>query len=445
MPNILNRKSLIAYALPSAGLSMMGFMLATYVPTFFQKVTGLSLATIGLVFMLMRLWDAVIDPVIGSFSDRTRSRWGRRKPWIALGTPFLLVMLYFFCFPPASAGLVYISVVTFLFYIALTLVQIPYLSWGAELSRDYSERMRITGFREAATMVGVLLATSIPLLVLAGTNPEIEDIVRVFAASILILLPLGIVVALSMAPQAPEVTGAQTPGLWASLSVIKKNKPFMTILLAMFFIWVGGGIYNALSFFVAVNGLDLPPANFLWFVFVQYLVGLIFLPLHIWVGNRIGKHRALLFVGLSYFVVLPLFYLVEPGNFNQAMLVYVLKGAVTASIWILPPALVADAVENGMLEGSGDDAGLYMSLYFFIQKAAMALGVGLAFPLAQASGFDPQAMGPEANVSGLLKVALLMSGVVAIPAVFLLFNYPIDEKRHAEIRDELRERGMSNV
>ncbi|MDG1906629.1 MAG: MFS transporter [Arenicella sp.] len=440
----LDRKSLLAYAMPSAGLSMLGFMLATYVPTFFQKVTGLSLATIGLVFMLMRLWDAVIDPVIGSYSDRTNSKYGRRKPWIFVGTPLLLVMLYLFCFPPANAGLLYVATTTFLFYIALTIVQIPYLSWGAELSRDYSERMRITGFREAATMVGVLLATSIPLLVLAGENPEIEDIVRVFGASILVLLPFGILVALTRAPNAARVEGVERPGLISSLKVVAKNKPFMRILAAMFFVWVGGGIYNALSFFVAVNGLSLQPASFLWFVFIQYAVGLLCLPLHIWIGKRIGKHRALLFVGLAYFVILPLFYLVEPGNFSQAMMVYVLKGAVTASIWVMPPALVADAVENGMLDGSGDDAGLYMSLYFFIQKAAMALGVGLAFPLAQLSGFNPQAA-PGADVGGLLQVALLLSGLVVIPAIFLLFNYPIDEKRHGEIREELRQRGVSNV
>ena len=444
MSTAIDRKSLIAYALPSAGLSMLGFMLATYLPTFFQKVTGLSLATIGLMFMLMRLWDAVIDPVIGSFSDRTKSKYGRRKPWILAGTPLLLITLYFFCFPPANAGLVYVALTTFLFYIALTLVQIPYLSWGAELSRDYSERMRITGFREAATMAGVILAASIPLIVLASKDPEIEDIVRVFGASILVLLPLGIIVALTLAPKAVQVEGIERREMFSSLGVIAKNKPFMRILLAMFFVWVGGGIYNALSFFVAINGLNLPPENFLWFVFSQYAVGLVCLPLHIWIGKRIGKHRALLFVGLAYFVILPLFYLVEPRNFNQAIMVYVLKGVVTTSIWVMPPALVADALENGMLDGSGDDAGLYMSLYFFSQKAAMALGVGVAFPLVQLLGFSPQA-GPAADVTGLMKVALLLPAFVAFPAIFLLFNYPIDEKRHGQIREELRQRGVSNV
>ena len=132
------------------------------------------------------------------------------------------------------------------------------------------------------------------------------------------------------------------------------------------------------------------------------------------------------------------------GNFNQAIMVYVLKGAVTASIWVMPPALVADALENGMLDGSGDDAGLYMSLYFFSQKSAMALGVGVAFPLVQFLGFSPQA-GLAADFDGLLKVALLLPGIVALPAIFLLFNYPIDEKRHGEIREELRQRGVSNV
>src|SRR5690606_17380236 len=144
---------------------------------------GLPLAAVGGVFFLARLWDAVTDPVVGNLSDRTKSKFGRRKPWIALGAPALLLMFYFFCFPPEGADLTYLLVVTFFFYLASTIVQVPYLSWGAELSRDYKERTRITGYRETATMIGVMLATAIPLFFLQGKDASVADIVGIFAFS----------------------------------------------------------------------------------------------------------------------------------------------------------------------------------------------------------------------------------------------------------------------
>ena len=441
----LGKKSLISYSLPSAPLSMLGFMLAVYIPPFYAQTLGMDLAAIGGVFFLARLWDAIIDPVIGNLSDKTKSKFGRRKPWMLLGTPILLVTFYLFCFPPEGIGVRYLAVVTFCFYIAFTLVQIPYLSWGAELSRNYKERMRITGYRESATMMGVILAVSIPLFFLAGRNPTVQDIVQVFATAILILIPITVLVAIFRAPQGQIAKGVEVPGLWKSLNVARRNKPFMRILIAMFLIWIGGGIYNSTSFFLVQKGLAFTPLNFLQFMLIQYGVGLALLPLHVKIGGKIGKHRALLFVGMSFFLILPMFYLVQAGNFWQAAIVFALKGAVTASIWIMPPALVADAIENGILEGGGDDAALYMSLYFFIQKAAMAIGVGIGLPMIAYFGFDPATFALGNDIGGLKFVSLVLSGLIALPAVFILFSHPIDEKEHARIRSELRDRGVTEI
>jgi Na+/melibiose symporter-like transporter len=83
-----------------------------------------------------------------------------------------------------------------------------------------------------------------------------------------------------------------------------------------------------------------------------------------------------------------------------------------------------------------------MSLYFFVQKLAAAIGVGVALPIAAVLGFDPQGIGPETSFMGIKFVAVVLPSLIALPAVFLLFNYPIDEKRHAEIRSELEKRGL---
>jgi Na+/melibiose symporter-like transporter len=309
------------------------------------------------------------------------------------------------------------------------------------LSRDYAQRIRINGYREAGTMIGVLMVASIPLFFLRGTDPSVSDIVGVFTWVVLALLPFSILPALLFAPQG---TTLDTPrlSLFKALYTLRVNKPFLRLMLASLFIWVGGHIYNSSSLFLVKDALGFSPALFLWFMVVQYVVALALMPVVIKIGRRIGKHRALLFVGMAFFPALWLFLLVEPENLVQVLLVYAAKGAVTSAIWVMPPALVADSVEHGVLEGAGDDTALYMSLYFFIQKLAAAVGVGLALPIAALLGFDPQAIGADASFAGIKFVAVVLPSIIALPAVFLLFNYPIDEQRHAEIRLELNRRGI---
>ena len=127
---------------------MLGMMVIVYLAPFYAAHMGLELASVGAIFFLARMWDAVIDPVVGNLSDLTRSKFGRRKPWIALGTPFLLASVYLFFQPPEGSGSLYLVVIAVVFYAAMTVVQIPYLSWGAELStrlRAANPHQRFTG------------------------------------------------------------------------------------------------------------------------------------------------------------------------------------------------------------------------------------------------------------------------------------------------------------
>jgi GPH family glycoside/pentoside/hexuronide:cation symporter len=420
---------------------MLMMMLVVYLAPFYASEMGLELAVVGGIFFFARLWDAVIDPVVGNLSDLTRSRFGRRKPWIAIGTPVLMVTLYFFLQPPQGVTVTYLAISAMLFYVAITVVQIPYLSWGAELSRDYIERIRINGYRETGTMIGILLVASIPLFFLRGTDPTVSDIVRVFTYVVLALLPLCVIPALLIAPKGVSLPSPRLT-LLKALYALRVNKPFLRLMLASLFIWTGGHIYNSSSLFMIKDALGFSPSLFLWFLVVQYVVALLMMPLVMKIGARLGKHRTLLFVGMAFFPILWLFLLVEPQNVTQVLVIYALKGAVTAAIWIMPPALVADSIEHGILEGAGDDTALYMSLYFFIQKLAAAIGVGVALPVAAILGFNPQDIGAETSFGGIMFVAAVLPSIIALPAVFLLFNYPIDEKRHAEIRQELHQRGV---
>jgi Na+/melibiose symporter-like transporter len=439
-----SKSSLLAYAGPAIPLRILLMQLVVYVPPFYAAEMGLEIATIGLIFFLARGWDALIDPLVGNLSDRTRSRWGRRKPWMAVGTPLLIVSLWAFCQPAEGVGFGYLAVTAFLFYVAMTAVDIPYMSWGPELSRDYSQRTRIIGYREAGGMLGTVLATALPLFFLAGTNPSLREILQVFVVAITIVLPITVVIALWRTPQGAFIDSGRVT-LRQALAGVRGNAPFLRLAAGVFAFWLAGGVFNALVLFMVEHSLELPNSSFLWFVFAQYTAGIAMLPLAVRLGNRIGKHRALIFGALVFMGLAPVFMVIETANFQQALLVFIAMGAVTSFIWVMPPALVADAVEYGMLRGGADDPAIYMSVYYFMQKMAMAAGVGLALPLAGAMGFNPAVEVTEAGLRGLNFICLILPFLLALPGAALLLHYPIDQRRHLVIRRWLARRTDSTM
>ena len=117
----------------------------------------------------------------------------------------------------------------------------------------------------------------------------------------------------------------------------------------------------------------------------------------------------------------------------------------TSVIWVMPPALTADTIEYGMMKGGADHAALYMAMYNFVMKMALAFGVGLAMPLLAALGFNPMAENTETAMQGFVFVALFLPMIVGLPGALVLFNYPLNKRKHATIRRYLAKKGMAEI
>jgi glycoside/pentoside/hexuronide:cation symporter, GPH family len=442
--NVVNRLSLIAYAGPALPIAVLEMPLIVYIVPFYAQELGLPLATIGGIFLLARMWDAITDPVIGNLTDRTRTRWGRRKPWLVAGAPLLMMAMVAFLSPPKEIGTFYLGLTAFLFYISWTLVMIPYYSWGAELSRDYAERTRINGFRETGRMFGVLIATLLPIIVLSSPDPSLREILQVFVVTLLILIPLTTLLAVWKTPNG-EYVESKDDSLFKALKILPQNKPFMRFLIGIFCLWLGGAIFNTVVVFMFQHLLELPRSDFLKLVLLQYILGIAFVPIWVKVANKIGRHRALVFGGFGFLAILPLYLLATPGVFWQAALIYLIVGPITSVIWVMPPAITSDTIEYGMMKGGSDHAALYMAMYNFVMKMALAFGVGLAMPLLGLLGFNPMGGNTAEVMQGFIFVALFLPMIVGLPGALILFNYPLTKRKHATIRRYLAKKGMSEI
>ena len=161
-----------SFGAPGLPLALVGLPMAVYLPAVYagQGGYGLSLATVGFVLMLTRFSDVFTDPIIGFLSDRTRTRWGRRKPFFLIGTPVFAAGIWLLFITPMEfsevtwLGITLNTGYPFLFaalavvYLGSTIKDLPYRAWGAELSRDYNERTKITSWREAFGVAGALIS-----------------------------------------------------------------------------------------------------------------------------------------------------------------------------------------------------------------------------------------------------------------------------------------------
>ena len=160
----LPRPKLFAYGLAESPMQMVSLPMGVFLPAFYAQELGLGLAAVGMILMVARLWDVVTDPVIGYLSDRTKTRFGRRKPWILASVPLVMLSVYQLFAPGESVSNSYLLVWTMLLWLGWTLFNIPYFAWGAELSSGYVERTRITGWRTMLGFCGGMAAVLFPAL-----------------------------------------------------------------------------------------------------------------------------------------------------------------------------------------------------------------------------------------------------------------------------------------
>jgi len=433
----LPRWLLAMYGLPGFALAGLLLPLYVYLPVYYAQDLGLGFAVTGSVLLLARLWDMATDPVMGFFSDRIVTRWGRRRPWLLIGCPVILIGIWYLFMPPAGAGWAHLLVWSIVLYSGATLVQLPYLAWGAELSPDYHERSRVTAAREAFVVCGTLAVAAFPALVGGDTAASLELI----AWMLVIAFPLTIIAACGTVPERP-VQPRTTFDWQQGLRLMRQNRPFRRLVAAYFLNGVANGLPASLFLLFVEHGLGRPDLSGA-LLFLYFLCGVGSVPVWLAASRRFGKHRvwvAAMVTACAAFVWVPM---LGPGDVLWFAVICGLTGFTLGADLVLPPSMQADVIDVDTAKTGRPRTGLYFALWGLATKLALALAVGLAFPLLDLSGF--QRSGGDAQ-TGLVALAALYSlapVVFKLGAAALMRGFPITKERHAELRRRIAARSAA--
>lgn len=444
----------VNYALPLLPLYFLAGPI-TVLQGIYAKHFGLALTTIATVIFVVRLFDAITDPLIGYYSDRYFTCLGNRKPFF-VGGSVLFVLSSWFLYVPLGFDPQqdYVSVSSgyffgwfLVFYLAFTLFEIPHLAWGGELATNAREKNSIYAVRSFFVFFGSFLFFLVPLMPWFESSEITPQTLKV---SVLVagawMMPL-LYLSLRYVPNLKnsqrndsyDCRFNKKEDIRKVVRSVFANKPLLTLTLAHSLSGFGSGMYLTLLFIFVDAYLELG-AQFAWVYVVSF--GLSILSLRLWylLANYCGKQGTWI-TGMIFIAIgMVGSGMLSPSHTGQLELLFCLTLILSgfAAFNVMVPSLLSDVVDYGTWKFGADRAATYFSLYTFVNKSMGALGGALGLAIAGWVGFDPAAtLHSDIAIDGL-RVGISWVPVVCIVfSVFFISRIPITARRHAIIQRQL--------
>ncbi|GGI03799.1 MFS transporter [Egicoccus halophilus] len=429
----LSRRTYLGYAVGSVGTGVFATVPGLLLLTFLVRQLQVPPALAGLVILLPRLWDVVTDPLVGSLSDRTRSRLGPRRPWLLAGALTLPVAFALLFRVPELAGrpaAVYVLGVYVLGTTAFTIFQVPYVAMPAEMTQDYHERTTILSWRVALLTVGILLAGGLaPEIVAAGGGGR-DGYARMGLAigAVLLTALLACFLGTRAAPVAAPV--ATTASFRQQLRAAGDNRPFLLLLACFVVQALGIGAMLAGVDFFAAYVLGDPGQTSILFV---CLVGpaLVTMPLWAWVGHRFGKRAGWVTCSLVFAAGGLSLVTASPQRLWLVYLQVVVMGTAYAGTQLFPFAMLPDAISLDTARSGLRRAGAHTGVWTAGEKGGMAIGPAVYAGILALTGFVETESGaivdqPSSAVTGVLLGFALVPPLLVVSGLWFLRGYDLD-------------------
>ncbi len=429
---------LVAYGLPALPLSMLTLPVYVYLPAFYAEDLGIGLAAVGVVLLASRLFDVVSDPLVGALSDRLGGRFGRRRPLVLLGAPVVMLGVYHLFMPAGQPDAAYLLMWTLVASLGWTLMTLPLYAWGAELSAHYHERTRIASVRQVFLVSGTLVAGGLAALSMLGEGAARAEALALIGWTVMATLPLAAVLAFLFVPD-PAVGRQPAPSWRRGLRTLLDSRPLRRILAANLLNGAANALPATLFLPFVTRILEMPDAAGP-LLFAYFGISVLAVPLWLKLSYKLGKHRTWTLALVVAALAFPALLLLGPGDVWGYLPIVLVTGFCVGADLSLPASMQADVVDADAVDGGRQRAGFLFALNGMTGKLALAVAVGVAFPVLELLGMrEGEPLGTAAAV-GLLTLYCIVPVVLKLAAAALVWRFPIDEAHQERLRAAIRRR-----
>jgi Na+/melibiose symporter-like transporter len=435
----MGRARLLLFSLPQAPLLALSLALIVFLPPHFATELAMPLAQVSALFFIVRLIDVLAGPFLGQAEDLTRTRLGRRRLWLA-GAALPTAFLTWLVFTGLQAPVSWLSaaLVLFALYLSFSATMIAHMSWAGELRPDYHGRTLVLGLLQGAGAAGqlavLLLAAYAVLSEAKGGDPAVGAMGWALALAI----PLTVTLAIFAVPE----LGAPAPflKLAEALGALGANAPLRTVLAASLVLGAAQGVSGGLFVFFFQYRLGFASeAHFL--LLLYFAGGLAGVPLWVWLGRRLGKHRALQCACVLSAAATACVLVLPAGVLAAAAPAMAAAGVNVGAGVLLIRAMMADIVDEDEVATGARRAGLLFGLLLTATKIGIALGP-LSYGALALFGFDVS-LGARNSSAAMMALEAMFVGAPALiylAVALMLRRFPLDETRQRALRAMIEKR-----
>lgn len=435
----------LAYGIGDFGFSFTDTAIGVLFAIFLTDVVGLRPSLAALAIFVGKSWDYINDPIIGYIVDRTRTRWGRRRPYLLFGfIPFGLAFAMLWWRPPFESQIAltaYYAAAFFFYDTILTLVTTPFFALTPELTQDYDERTSISSYRMAFSLLGGLIAFIVPLMMIGTMRPENTGRVFQMGWVFAIACALPLLVTFFGTREREEYVHQKQPSLRESLKAAWNNRPFMFAAGIFLFTWTAVDIIQTMLLFFLKYRMGLEAESDI-VAGAVFITALIVLPFWVWASQKTDKRKAYISGMVFLSAVMTILIFLDPSlGFTSVLALAALAGVGVSAVHVLTWAMIPDAVEVDELENGSRHEGMFYALVSLFKKVATSIALPLTLLALDWSGFISNA--PQQTESAIWAIRILVGpvpSVLLLGGILFAIYYPLTREAHAETRKKIAAR-----
>jgi glycoside/pentoside/hexuronide:cation symporter, GPH family len=437
-PDKLPLSLCLGFGVGSLGISILLNTVTTFFPALMTTVLGQSAALAGLLLTVSKLYDVVADIVIGTVSDRTQSRLGRRRPYLLAGAIVSALSFVLIFAPPKIEGtalILYMLVALVVYSTGYSLFSVPYVAMSGEMTDGYHERTRLLSYRAFFIAIGQTLsaAGTAALITWAGGGSHGYTVMGLTTGAIMTASLAASFFGTARA-RCVHVQHSAPFGSREALRTLVSSRPFVLLMCVKLTQYMAIAIVNTTKLLFLLNVLHVGYAGLVLLALVQNIVSAVSLPGWVRLARRIGKKRTHMIAIVTLAAVYASWFWTGPGITSAGIWVRgAINGVAAAGVMLMSNSMLPDVMEYDRLRTGRRREGVFSGIYTILEKVAYAIGAGVVGLLLAAFGYIPTLQGqlvqqPGSAITALYAGASIIPTALVLVSCALMLRYELDER-----------------